>query len=1177
MNKKRLFSSFSKILLCFTALVLVSFSVSAYYEFGGMFWFYLGDCHSPNPVTGACTCPDGFTEEEADGYDGWYCIKESSFLGDAIEFGGIYSTATASGGRPNTITGGYTCPDGFTSGTYADSGFFICYQNVSSPANFTDFGGMFNPEDHSDNPLTGSETCPSGFEQGVGWPDYYIYCYRNVTKTELHSTQNCVTTADCSNPCFVCVDRWGPDKVCIFACTEGYGCDQEANSGRGSCVVSGKPSFFMDCSASGGTTISTVAPELNIIGPDGEYVRPTWHPSQFLDPKHDFGAETASKVGDGWYSVEYKDNDGNTCGPILAYYVNLDQDEDYCTEHADEDTGNKYVWILGSDSGDMDLCPADTPGVCTGSTSGTCEDDWTDYQDVCNDLASNCQYWCKEPGTCWGDDNVAGEDPIEPLTSDYIPSLCEPPAQFLASAPIGAACCGDDETEATLSSDNQFLCGLTVAGAGEWLRSYWHAGRVKGFSGGMYLSDENQWLICDGATNGQIFTINAIPYSAETGNCIGCGGTTTHDYYCLDGVIAECRGTDADSTVHPSEGGVVVDFLGSYGIDAYKRFCTSDGRWVEADTSDDGFEECEAVSGIDHWTGIQCCDAGESYSEPVVATESPTGNGKACWNGDIVAHGEPANENVLNINGQFYGCYAASQGYVIAVDNCNISGNYYCSIINQNWTTPILEAADVLEEKETPISSAGPEACCVPDKCWDSSSSTCVENQVNEQYEPTTPDDEGNTAAEPYVFGGTDYRCINGEWQEAILRYDWFPTGIQDTDEIEHLGYCLTPSQCLYNKENPEPVPGTFYGYVGGEFDGTCVTSGTYDEYDNYCDNGLWTTRTKLVAQRMLNFASRSTDYTLYCGRETSVCDREGICSPDGGLYGVKNILTYLDYNVPIPFVDGWSTHTWLYGVQEFLDPYEGLVNSYCVLLYQEGGQQKAMFGASLNKDEFGGVGFIDVFGKDPQGCKVDFGYYEPQCPSDTMCNICNDGTMWFDNRTALLFYTKEGLVDNGAILYNEDGTLFNQFVNEMKTKRDSWVLGQISQPFPPAISNDYAFASLTRRFDQVYIRKTPTKEVRAILEEAGTFRPYFLVNYKNLGIDICPLIDSYEDAIPGEYFHCDGSAGNQWVLGGADRYDYPGHGVYPDYGTIGEYLPATTLWKATDIWADLTLKFRLE
>ncbi|MFC1704955.1 hypothetical protein ACFLZ6_01350, partial [Nanoarchaeota archaeon] len=736
---------------------------------------------------------------------------------------------------------------------------------------------------------------------------------------------------------------------------------------------------------------------------------------------------------------------------------------------------------------------------------------------------------------------------------------------------------GDDgASEPPLPIDDEHLCRYIPADDYEWQIADIRQGKIYE----NYTSNGTLWMGCGTSWD--------EPLNMTSSVC----GSVEHQYLCSNEEIAECCGNLATSCCHSNNdaGGLNKntgeDFAGMY--------CTSEFTWV--DNADSSETACDAIVGPGNWTGSKCCEPGETYSD-IIGPET-------CVNGEVVDEGiVAANEQLLNLEGQLYGCGSDPLGgEIIVVDACNITQGYYCAIVDSKWKE-ISEWPPQSEAQETPTDldpKSWPEgdssdACCMPTQCWNDNEVLCIDDQSEKQ-----PPNEG---ADPY----DGQRCVNGEWKQAVLKYDWQPEDLEDDD---HIGYCPEISQCLYLNTG-EPYIANFKGYGGytleEDFDYVCVDGGSYDEYDNYCNNGFWTTRTRLVAQKMLAFAEANSpnDFTLFCGRDVGVCGGEkGPCCADtasckatGGTYEPKSILTHIDYDLT-PFLGDWEVDdsgtigyigdyiTFYDAFQDRLDDVGAYYsNNFCVLSTPT----QVLFGTSINRDEDDGLRFIEVFARNPSDCDLTTDEYAAECGQTSLCDICDDGRIWFDNRTAILFYSDYPLSETTDTpnLFNENANHFNNFASDMQDGVN-WIVNDISiAPDDPELIPDYLYVDLTRRFDQLYIRNKDSIIIQGILEEAGTERPYFLVNYKGLGLDVCTLVESYDDIISppqhiqytGDYLHCKDDAGGQWVVGGYDRpfVMYPWYGVYPPY--YDAYLNnwGYARWQSIDIWADLTAKLRIE
>src|SRR3989344_1460269 len=136
-------------------------------------------------------------------------------------------------------------------------------------------------------------------------------------------------------------------------------------------------------------------------------------------------------------------------------------------------------------------------------------------------------------------------------------------------------------------------------------------------------------------------------------------------------------------------------------------------------------------------------------------------------------------------------------------------------------------------------------ACCPENYCWNGY--VCVE-----------PMGEYSKLSEK-VGEGRDYRCIEGEWTYQPIKVDWIK---------KDWGFCNEETQCFVtsstNKDagfnvDEEYKPEDFYEGKNP----TCIDDGEYI-LDHLCQEGKWNSRTKVVAQKLLE-AAQNDEYGLYC------------------------------------------------------------------------------------------------------------------------------------------------------------------------------------------------------------------------------------------------------------------------------------------------------------------------
>ncbi len=168
-------------------------------EFGGMYGFG-SNRNYPNPYTNGLSCPTGYGAYRILGTPGidhnvFFCgrVPTSTTVTAAVaDFGGMYGYGATQNYR-NPLTGGFSCPTGFTAtqmlGTAnMDYEMFLCHRPGTTTPLVT-FGGMFGgywkdgAHQTYPNPLTGAGSCPSTYSAaaflGTLNIDYVVWsCYK---------------------------------------------------------------------------------------------------------------------------------------------------------------------------------------------------------------------------------------------------------------------------------------------------------------------------------------------------------------------------------------------------------------------------------------------------------------------------------------------------------------------------------------------------------------------------------------------------------------------------------------------------------------------------------------------------------------------------------------------------------------------------------------------------------------------------------------------------------------------------------------------------------------------------------------------------------------------------------------------------------------------------------------
>jgi hypothetical protein len=152
-------------------------------------------------------------------------------------------------------------------------------------------------------------------------------------------------------------------------------------------------------------------------------------------------------------------------------------------------------------------------------------------------------------------------------------------------------------------------------------------------------------------------------------------------------------------------------------------------------------------------------------------------------------------------------------------------------------------------------------------------------------------------------------------WEEVELKHNW--------DRTSH-GYCIQESQCLVRESYNESLdnqPDTYWTGTAYADRPKCIQDKQYLS-DYYCENGEWSSRTKLIAQQLLKIAGTN-DFALYCDK-------------------YQNVLNEYQYNTDYGTV---TTFLGKYCSQPGNRRTENCVNNICVIKYAD----KVAFGTAIN------------------------------------------------------------------------------------------------------------------------------------------------------------------------------------------------------------------------------------
>ena len=327
---------------------------------------------------------------------------------------------------------------------------------------------------------------------------------------------------------------------------------------------------------------------------------------------------------------------------------------------------------------------------------------------------------------------------------------------------------------------------------------------------------------------------------------------------------------------------------------------------------------------------------------------------------------------------------------------------------------------------------------------------------------------------------------------------------------------------------------------VGGSDEGcvACTVGGSYIQ-DEYCENGIWTSRTKLIAIQLLDIVDKSVtdDYTLFCD-------------------SYQNTLNYYDYWVPgMGAVERYLTGYYSGGGSDCTD-LEGnsidCVNNFCVLKMPD----QVIFGVSLNQPA--NQGFYNFL----EGLELGANYCDDVTNiNDGFFHQCSAGIgsakVWYNSKTKSLIYSDKAIITNPSqfsvdsfwesfiiFLRNPYRKILNYLMNLLK---DPNVTGQVG--------NHYNFVNNTNRFSRLYLDAKGIKTITGIVEnvsDAG--KEYMSVVYSCYMADMCDTLDIINERI---------------------KVGLPNKIICSHNSTAGKYYVTSEFPEGLALWPDLTAKLR--
>ena len=345
-----------------------------------------------------------------------------------------------------------------------------------------------------------------------------------------------------------------------------------------------------------------------------------------------------------------------------------------------------------------------------------------------------------------------------------------------------------------------------------------------------------------------------------------------------------------------------------------------------------------------------------------------------------------------------------------------------------------------IEVKPSPESQELIAECCAQTECW--SGSSCLSNQ------------RGNPLSPP--LSNSNFRCIDGEWIFSSLKF---------TPDGDKSGYCAKESQCLLDP-------------LAKEEKDQCVGSGNFT-LDNFCSNGIWSSRTALLALELLKL--KSGDYRLFCDNK-------------------ENTLNYLQYQVDGKLVSAILEN-------------ELKANNFCVLSTRS----SVVLATSLNQENVQ-ANNLKIFGVTScNALQLDNGRYNS-------CDSTNK--LWFNKRLQSLIYSQN------PITITQEQLSFEEFVQSpIKNIIDN--IKRLIAP-PPY---DESYVTAIKRFDKLYMALQGSKSIKGSIY--GKSFNNAVIEYSGFSNDVCKFIEQYNNAKKdgSSGILCKKEGTNYYVLGQGSQF----------------------------------------
>ncbi|MBI4983567.1 hypothetical protein HZC32_02885, partial [Candidatus Woesearchaeota archaeon] len=387
-------------------------------------------------------------------------------------------------------------------------------------------------------------------------------------------------------------------------------------------------------------------------------------------------------------------------------------------------------------------------------------------------------------------------------------------------------------------------------------------------------------------------------------------------------------------------------------------------------------------------------------------------------------------------------------------------------------------------------------ACCPENYCWNG-------------YACVKPMSKSASLAE-HISAGRDYRCIDGIWKHVTPKTDW-------TGNADNWGFCPNDEQCFVLKGGGEEH--TAKDFYQDKIP-MCINTSEYI-FDHYCSLGNWTSRTKLIAQKLLKVAENQ-DYVLYCDHYSKTLleldNKENyIGGPDIQTPSPANIFTS---SITEPFYTNCFKEV---SKDENIFPKlisekeNTCINNVCVLKYKEGDEYKVVFATTLNRA-------IDDAGSFLNALNVPLNKIKTSCSQEGKTidgeeyNSCDLGdikrNLWYLPKLGAVIYGREE-VDVG----NPDEYTFEKVVkmvaNFVGKIIPKWLSEESSKN--EEVDSALTFMHKHQNTNRIYLLQIDDKKVQATQEVLPGGKHRLEANYFGFNTSLCDYVDQSKIGVPPE------------------------------------------------------------